>query len=104
MKLSKNDTVLCTSQSAIESDGTSSPIKVFVTDPILLEANQLYTIEADRTGPLSFYGGSGKSDLEMDGITMKYVSYDGPNNGTCCNMGQIPQVIISHSSCGASLK
>ena len=89
------DEVLCESKSVIKSDGNPTPVKVFVGDPVCLEANQLYKIEADRTGPNTFYGIGGESKVKMNDITITYSMHSGKNNDTDTDRGQIPGIILS---------
>ncbi|ELT97520.1 hypothetical protein CAPTEDRAFT_213147 [Capitella teleta] len=77
-----------------ESDGSPSPIPIYLPTPAQVRANQTYTVMVTMRGPLTHYGSGGQEVLSCAGINLKFFTSSKSTNGTNTKSGQIPQLVF----------
>ena len=68
---------------------------VIFPEPIGLEADVVYTLTGNFSGPQSFYGQGGERVVVSEGVKFMFCSSEQSNNGTSVFHGQFPQIIFS---------
>jgi len=56
---------------------------------------KVYEIEALISGPKSWYGAAGQTDVECEEVKFKFMRANSSSNGTCVTGGQLPVFIFS---------
>ena len=87
----------CSVEQMVVSDGSPNPVNIKVDKPRLLQRYLIYKIEIHRviSGPKTFYGINGKTEVTVEGITFTFTDFCTRNNGTCIREGQIPQILFT---------
>jgi hypothetical protein len=101
--LYKNDQKIVDLSSTIPTekepmDGIYYGFTVTLGNPVPLDPDVRYTIEATISGPRSYYGEIGKSDIVFEDIVITYMDSTRSINGTSqSRAGQFPTLILKKS-------
>ena len=81
--------------SEIGEDGVAG-YDVLLSSPVTVEKDKTVTISATISGPISCYGGSGKTNVEEEGLTVSFYNANQKStNGTSQSGGQFYKIFLS---------
>jgi hypothetical protein len=83
---------LVSTETTIESQGSSDPLQVTVPAHVPLKRQTLYTVKVLITGPHSYRGTLGRKEVRTEAVLFTYQDTSG--GSTCVEKGQIPQILF----------
>jgi BTB/POZ domain-containing protein 3/6 len=78
----------------VESDGSPSPIPIYLPSSAVINAGQTYTVMVTMRGALTHYGSGGQEVVAGSGVTLKFFTSSKSTNGTNTKSGQIPHLVF----------
>jgi hypothetical protein len=66
--------------------------RVMFSIPIRVAKNTIHTIETKQKGPATSCIDQGKEKIEQNGVLFTFSAFEGTNNGTNVQCGQIPTI------------
>ena len=91
--------------SVIKQSGSYSCIKletdfyygfdVLFDNPVCLVEDRLYEVETLISGPTSWYGAAGQTDVECEEVKFSFICAESSSNGTDVTGGQLPVFVFS---------
>ena len=70
---------------------------VLFDTPVILQSRKIYKIISKISGPSSWYGEEGETEVKFEGINFTFSAPESPNNGTHERRGQFPVFLFTHS-------
>ena len=93
VELLKQNKILGDRKMSFSSDTSSTLHDVLFERPILIEKNEVYSINLLLQGPSSLSGRDGFSVVDCEGVKFTFIDHTSPN-GTSVTAGQIPEIIF----------